>query len=270
MSFDNRTGQPSGTQTGTGQSGTAQTARDEASNLAHNAADSGRDVLGEAKTQARGVAAEAGQQAKNLLGEAQSQLAKDTLNNVRTDAMGQVSQQKQKAAGGIRTFSDDLRSMSEGAEGGLAVDLARQLADRSGSVASWIDDREPGDLVDELKRFARRRPGVFLAAAVTAGVLAGRLTRGAKDAASDDGDSLDRPTAAHRAPGAPSTPAGQGVPSAGTGGFAAPGTVPPVQPSAGPVGGPTPVTHTPAGTPSTTTGTAAGAPRAGVEGEGLR
>jgi hypothetical protein len=39
--------------------------------------------------------------------------------------------------------------------------------------------------VDEVQSFARRRPGVFLALAAAAGLVAGRLTRGIKAASSD-------------------------------------------------------------------------------------
>ena len=39
---------------------------------------------------------------------------------------------------------------------------------------------------------ARRRPGAFLLGAVAAGVVAGRLTRGAVDAARSDDDSQPR------------------------------------------------------------------------------
>jgi hypothetical protein len=60
---------------------------------------------------------------------------------------------------------------------GMASDLIRQAAQRSESVASWLENKEPGDLVGEVQRFARNRPGTFLLLAAGAGVLAGRLTR---------------------------------------------------------------------------------------------
>jgi hypothetical protein len=63
-------------------------------------------------------------------------------------------------------------------EPGMATDLAQQAADKAGQLASWLQDREPGDLLDEVKSFARRRPGAFLALAAGAGVVAGRFTRG--------------------------------------------------------------------------------------------
>ena len=61
---------------------------------------------------------------------------------------------------------------------GVASDLIRQAAERSQSVASWLDGRDPGSLLTEVKCFARQRPGTFLLLAAGAGVLAGRLGTG--------------------------------------------------------------------------------------------
>ena len=69
---------------------------------------------------------------------------------------------------------------------GVATDLARQAADRAGQAASWLQDREPEDLLEDVRAFARRRPGAFLGIALAAGVVAGRLTRGIKAAGDDD------------------------------------------------------------------------------------
>ena len=61
---------------------------------------------------------------------------------------------------------------------GPATDLARQAADKAHQAAGWLADRDPGSLLDEVRSFARRKPGTYLAIALGAGVLAGRLTRG--------------------------------------------------------------------------------------------
>ena len=57
---------------------------------------------------------------------------------------------------------------------------ARDLGDRLGDVAGRMNARGFDGLVDDLQRFARRRPGVFLAVTAGAGFAAGRLFRGAK------------------------------------------------------------------------------------------
>lgn len=193
-------------------------ARDEASGLAHSAADSGQQLLHEAKDEATGVVSEATGQARDLLGEARSGLR------------SQASEQQAKAAASLRSLGDELGRMAEGAqEGGLAADLVRQAAGRTGSVASWLEDREPGDVLGEVAEFARRRPGMFLAIAATVGVLAGRLTRGLKDAPSG-GPGAGRDGAGARAattrPG-PAASAPPGMPEAfatGGGGGTAAGT----------------------------------------------
>jgi hypothetical protein len=56
-------------------------------------------------------------------------------------------------------------------------------------LADWLDGREPGQLLDEARNFARRRPGVFLVGALAAGVVAGRMTRGVVAAHTSDDSS---------------------------------------------------------------------------------
>jgi len=69
---------------------------------------------------------------------------------------------------------------------GVATDLARQAADKARQAAGWLADRDPGSLLDEVRSFARRKPGTYLAIALGAGVLAGRLTRGLTAPADND------------------------------------------------------------------------------------
>jgi hypothetical protein len=106
-------------------------------------------------------------------------------------------------------------------------DLVRQAADRSASVASWLEGRDPGSLLDEVKTFARQRPGTFLLLAAGAGILAGRLTRSLSEGAPDNQSVTAGGGSAERAPIS-------GVPDAGaTGSYqAGAGTAvppPPVQ-----------------------------------------
>lgn len=155
------------------QGSTAQAVREEASGVAHSAAESTQHLAQEAKSQAREVAHEAKTQVKDVFGQTRAGLA------------DQASTQQSRVASGIRTFGTDLGSMADSSQGGLAADIARQVAGRTDSVASWLEAREPADLLEEVKTYARRNPGTFLAIAAAAGVLAGRLTRGAKDAAKD-------------------------------------------------------------------------------------
>jgi hypothetical protein len=152
----------------------AGTAADEAKQTAGTAAAEAKNVAGVAKDEARNVMAEGKQQAASLLDEAKTQVD------------DQARTQRDRLVGTLRTFGDDIEKMANGEQtsGGMAQDLARQVADRAREISSRMDGREPTELLDEVRSFARRRPGTFLLGAIAAGVVAGRLTRGAKDAQS--------------------------------------------------------------------------------------
>jgi hypothetical protein len=151
--------------------------RDQARNLGSEAAQAGGNVAQTAKEEGRQVVHEASRQARNLYSEARTQLA------------GQASDQQRRATGGLRSLADEMRSMAEhGDRSGPVSELARQAADRVQNVAGWLENREPGDLIAELRNYARRNPGTFLVGAALLGVVAGRLTRGVV-AASNDGPS---------------------------------------------------------------------------------
>jgi hypothetical protein len=222
-------------------------AKQQAADVGRTTADAGRHVADTAAEQAGQVAQEAKRQARDLLGE------------VRDQATQQARTGQQNAADSIRGLADELREMVDnGDRHGTASELAAQAADRLGGVADWIGAREPGDLVEEVRRFARRRPGAFLLGAAVAGILAGRLTRGAVDAQRDTGSDTDRfpapdsmaplpvvPSPAVRPVGPPpgyAPPPGLGPAPDGTlgapplppyapdGGTDRPGSVPPPQP----------------------------------------
>ena len=44
-------------------------------------------------------------------------------------------------------------------------------------LADSLENRRPEELLDDVKRFARQRPGVFVLGALGAGFLAGRVLR---------------------------------------------------------------------------------------------
>jgi hypothetical protein len=145
---------------------------------ADSTAGASKHVAGVVRGEASNVAGEAKQQTKNLLGQARSELQE------------QAATQQQRLASGIREMSDQLRSMADGGDPqpGLGNDLVRQTSQRADDVAAWLDQRDPGALVQDVQDFARRRPGAFLAVAAGAGLIAGRLMRGTAAARSDSGD----------------------------------------------------------------------------------
>ena len=203
------TGNNTGGDSGTGSSGTADhaketadRAKEEASKVADGAKESAQKVAGTAKDEAAKVAGEAKAQASDLIKQTSSEL-KD-----------QAGVQQKRVASGLHSLSDELTSMADKSEGGgVAADLVQQVAGRAGSVATWLDDRDPGSLLGEVKDFARRRPGAFIGIAAVAGVLAGRLTRSLTSVAKDEASTTDGPSTPATDEFSSTTPASPSAPS---------------------------------------------------------
>lgn len=140
---------------------------------AGTAADEGKHVADVARQQADEVVTEAKDQIQHLLGQAMDQVSE------------QSTQQRDRLVETLQSLSSDLKTMaSQGGVSGLAADLSREVADRCRALGSRIEGREPQEILDDVRSFARQRPGTFLLGALAAGVVAGRLARGAKAAAS--------------------------------------------------------------------------------------
>ncbi len=161
--------------TTTGSPSTTDVARDEARNVGQTAKQAGNQVASTAADQARNVVAETKQQAAGLVDQG------------RTQVRQQVVSQQQKAGQSLSSLAEQLRGMVDGnaPAPGPARDLIQQGAGRVQDFADMLQNREPADLLEDVRSFARRRPGAFLLGAAVAGVLAGRLTSGVKAAHSD-------------------------------------------------------------------------------------
>jgi ElaB/YqjD/DUF883 family membrane-anchored ribosome-binding protein len=177
-----------GTSTGTSSPATSDVAKDEARNVGQTAAEAGSQVASTAADQAKQVAQETRAQAQDLVQQGRTQLRQ------------QAATSQQKAASGLQGIASQLRSMVDGnaPAPGPARDLVEQGTAKVEEFAGWLQNREPAELLDEIRSFARRRQGTFLLGAALAGVVAGRLTSGVKAAHSDTGTSGT--TGQHHAP----------------------------------------------------------------------
>jgi hypothetical protein len=147
-----------------------------AQQVAGTATDEGKHVAGVAAEQAQNVASTAAEQARSVAGQAVGQ--------VRDQLGEQATTQRDRLAGTLRSFGDDLESMASSQDApGLAKDLAREVSDRARALGSHLEGRQPGDLLEDVRDLARRRPGTFLLGALAAGVVAGRLLRATADGA---------------------------------------------------------------------------------------
>jgi hypothetical protein len=174
-------------QTGSGAAEVASTAKDRAA-----------EVSGAAGAEVKAVAQDAAAHARQLVDETRGQL--------RT----QASEQTDRLTGTLRDVAAQLQSMAEGrgAATGVVGDVTSQLASTAQRAASRLDEGGLDAMVADVKRFARNRPGVFIAAAVGAGFVAGRLIKAADTHALID---AAKPDAGSPSNGDAVAPAAQGT-----------------------------------------------------------
>jgi uncharacterized protein YjbJ (UPF0337 family) len=164
---------------------TTDAAKEEAGAVKDTAKDAASNVAGTAKSEASNVVGEATQQAKGL------------LHTVRSEVRDQAGTQQNRIADALHGLSKELGGMASSSEqSGPLTDLAHEASRRGGEIAHWLQNREPADVLTEVKRYARRHPVTFLLLCGAAGVVAGRLTRGAVAA----NTSLDSPSGSHDGP----------------------------------------------------------------------
>ncbi|MEF3402518.1 hypothetical protein [Agromyces sp. CCNWLW203] len=176
--------------------GTSSSLADDAASVVSDAGDAGHHVADVAKEEGKAVVEETAEQARRL------------ADDVTTELREQASLQQKRVAGGLRTAGAQFTQMAEdSSEPGYATDLVRQAGRRADDVARWLDARDPGSLVQEAKSFARRRPGAFLAIAVGAGVIVGRLTRALATPPEHGSAASASRTAGSGAPGSGAAPA---------------------------------------------------------------
>jgi hypothetical protein len=159
---------------------TTDVAKDEAQNVKDTAVQAGGQVAATAADQAKQVAHETQRQAKDLLDQGRYQVREQAIT------------QQQKAGQSLTSLAQELRGLADGTSAGApgpARDLLQQASGVVDDFAHKLQTRDPGELLDEVRSFARRKPGLFLLGAAAAGVLAGRLTSGVKAAHTDSGPS---------------------------------------------------------------------------------
>lgn len=154
--------------------GTASAVKEEAGFVASDAKEATKNVATTAKVEAQRVTSDAKDQAKNLLHQTTSELS------------SQAGVQQQRAAEGLKSVSGELRSMADNSQqGGVATSVVKQVAGQVDNVADWLGDRDPAALLNEVKSFARQKPLAFIAIALGAGVLAGRVIKSLTDSSDE-------------------------------------------------------------------------------------
>jgi hypothetical protein len=142
------------------------TAVEKAADVKDAALERGADVADVARDELARLAGDARVQFQGLWDQASGQLRE------------QASTGKQQLADLLHALAGELGEMaSKSEQDGPVTALAKQASRRGGELSHWLANADASDVLAEVRRFARRRPFVFLAGATVAGVVVGRLSR---------------------------------------------------------------------------------------------
>lgn len=157
-------------------------AGDEMSDTIQAAKDATRDTLDHVKSQA-GAVGQAAQRQAGRLGE-----------QMRDAAESLLDEQKERMADAVHGLADALRHAADTLERDDKAAVARyadQAAEQIDRFSTTMREQHLKDMVASTESFARRQPVLFVAGAVAAGFVVGRLlTR-----SSESGPSAPAPTA---------------------------------------------------------------------------
>lgn len=181
-----------------------------ARDAAASAQQSGQQVVGSAADHAKDLGGSVTDKASEVVSEAGDK-ARDLVSQTRDQVGTEAENRRGQAVSTLRSLGDELDSMqSHEGESGWATELASRGSGYVRQTADWLDNRDPSQILDDVKGFARRRPGTFLVGALLAGVVAGRLTRAVKAGAPETaGTGTGRPLSGgglHEAPGHAAAP----------------------------------------------------------------
>jgi len=138
---------------------------------------SGREVVETARDAGADVARTATDEAKHLVREATDQ-AQRVSTDVKHRVRDEVDRQHRNVADRVGAFAEELYTMAGDQPQTPARELVRTLAVRSSAFADYLDKHGPEAVLTELQAFARRHPARFIAAAVAAGFVVGRVGKG--------------------------------------------------------------------------------------------
>jgi plasmid stabilization system protein ParE len=133
--------------------------------------------------------------------------ASDVVQDVRRQLETQGEAQAKRAASALHDVGTQLSEMAGAGQTGPVADVTRQLADTSRRVATRLDESGVQGVGDDLRSFARRQPGLFLAAAGLAGFVVTRMMRSIQSSGTTTGAGADRITSGQGRSPAPEQPA---------------------------------------------------------------
>jgi hypothetical protein len=179
-----------------------------------------QSMTSEASDRAHDVASTTAEHLSALKDDAKEKVA-NVVHDARRDVERQGDEQAKRLASTLHDVSGQIRGMADAGTPGTVADVARQLATKSEHLAQRLDSGGIAGVGDDLRTFARRQPGLFLAAAGLAGFLTARVLRNAGGLSGAGSRSPD-PSSGHLS--------GPGAPTAGSSTSASAGSSPTAPP----------------------------------------
>lgn len=150
-------------------------------------------------------ASEVGQTAKEhtrQLGDEVARQARDVTGQVRERLTGEAQSQNERLAMTLRHLSGELEMMHKNAPGdSMAAAMVQRLSEGSRQAADYLREHGPEGVLNEVKEYARRKPGTFLLTSAVAGFVVGRIGKGLLTSGNGNGSG----TSADYDPGKPSS-----------------------------------------------------------------
>jgi hypothetical protein len=106
------------------------------------------------------------------------------MDRVRERATAQLSTQKDRATDGLGSVAQAVRQstqhLRENKQDAIA-NYVEKAADQIDRFSTQLRNRDVGELVNEVQRFARRQPALFVGSAFAIGVIGARFLKSSSD-----------------------------------------------------------------------------------------
>jgi hypothetical protein len=135
-----------------------------------------RSITENATQKASAAASEAGERVKEK--------AKEAGDKVKEQGRTFLNEQKERIGSEIETYSAAARRAAERLESESDTNLSAYVAsaaDQLDRLATRVQERDLGELIDDVEEMARRRPEVFYGGMFVAGLAAARFLKASKE-----------------------------------------------------------------------------------------
>ncbi|MEX2584341.1 MAG: hypothetical protein WD766_13815 [Gemmatimonadota bacterium] len=113
--------------------------------------------------------------------------AREAKERATEEVESRISEQKYRAADTLGDVAESLRTAGQQlpTDNGMSRYMAK-AANQVDNLASFLNNRDVAELVDDVEDFARRQPAAFIGGAFTLGVLGARFLKSSRDDLADD------------------------------------------------------------------------------------